>query len=209
MKAILLMMLTAVCCSTAAAQRIRRPSIPNPPGPLETFLASNPNVPVVKKQTGILLGTNQEKAVFIAIVARSPSVPAMELKGMEIQITDNGHTYTLYLDYEPAASPDSRDNFQNFLRSLADLADKNAVIKRFYEQAPNATDASRWGTTTGAYTHDFHVHVLNIGWWHTEEGMCVAIDGAGSTPGSFDFPGATVAQVIESIKAAREFLVTN
>lgn len=97
MKAILLMMLTAVCCSTAAAQRIRRPSIPDPPGPLETFLASNPNAPVVKKQTGILLGTNQEKAVFIAIVARSPTVPSMKLKGMEIQITDRqwAHIHTV------------------------------------------------------------------------------------------------------------------
>ncbi len=209
MKSILLMTLIAVCCLTAAAQGIPRRLIPDPPGPLETLLASNTNVAVVKKQTGILLGTNQEKAVFIAIVASSPAVPSVKFKGMEIQITDDGHPYTLYLDYEPAAPPDSKDNFQNFLRSLADLADKNAVIKRFYEQSPNATRASRWGTTTGADFHGFDI--LNIGWWHTEEDMGVRIDGGRRSmiPGCFYFPGTTVAQVIESINAAREFLVTN
>ena len=63
--------------------------------------------------------------------------------------------------------------------------------------------------TTGA---DFHgSDILNIGWLHTEEGMGVRIDGGrkGTTPGCFYFPGATVAQVIASINAAREFLVTN
>lgn len=209
MKAILLMMLIEVCCSTVAAQGVRRPFIPAPPGPLETSLASNPNAPVVKKQTGILLGTNQEKAVFIAIVASSPSVPSAKFKGMEIQITDDGHPYTLYLDYEPAAPPHRKDNFQDFLQLLADLADKNAVIKRFYEQVPSATEASRWGMTTGA---DFHgSDVLNIGWWHTEEDMGVRIDDGRRSPipGCFYFPGVTVAQVVGIINAAREFLVTN
>lgn len=209
MKSILLMMLIAVGCSTAAARAIPRPFIPDPPGPLETFLASNPNAAVVKKQTGILLGTNQEKAVFIAIVASAPSAPSAKIKGMEIQITDDGHPYTLYLDYEPAAPPHSKDNFQDFLQLLADLADKNAAIKRFYEQAPYGTEASRWGMTTGA---DFHgSDILNIGWLHTEDGMAVRIDGGrrSPVPGCFYFPGATVAQVITSINAAREFLATN
>ena len=135
-KSILLMTLVAVCCSAAVAQAVRTPFIPDPRGPLETFLASNPNANLVTKQTGILLGTNQEKAVFIAIVASSPSAASAKFKGMEIQITDNGRPYTLYLDYESAASPDSRDNLQNFLQSLANLADKNTATKRFYEQAP-------------------------------------------------------------------------
>lgn len=209
MKSILLMMLIAVCCSTAAAQGVRKRFIPDPPGPLETLLASNPNAPVVKKQTGILVGTNQEKAVFTAIVASSPSAPTVKFKGMEIQITDNGNPYTLYLDYEPATPPDSNDNFQRFLESLASLADKNAAIKRFYEDSPNATEATRWGMTTGA---DFHgADVLNIGWHHTHKDMGVRIDGGrrSPVPGSFYFPGTTVAQVIGIINAAREFLVTN
>lgn len=209
MRSILTTMLIAVGCSTAAAQAVRTPFIPDPPGPLETLLAGNPNAPVVKKQAGILVGTNQENAVFIAIVGDSLAAPTVKFKGLEIQITDNGRPYTLYLDYEPAASPDSRDNFQNFLQSLADLANKNAAIKRFYEQAPNATEASRWGMTTGA---DFHgSDILNIGWRHTEEGMGVRIDGGrrSTVPGCFYFPGATVAQVVALISAAREFLVAN
>lgn len=209
MKTILLMMLIAVCCSTAAAQGVRKRFIPDPPGPLETLLASNPNAPVVKKQAGILVGTNQGKAVFTAIVASSPAAPTVKFKGMEIQITDDGHPYTLYLDYEPAPPTDSKDNFQHFLESLAHLADKNASFKRFYEESPNATEATRWGMTTGA---DFHgADILNIGWWHTEEDMGVRIDGGrrSTIPGCFYFPGATVAQVIGFINAAREFLVTN
>lgn len=209
MKAILLTILIAVSCSAAAAQGVRRPFIPDPPGPLETFLASNPNAAMFRKQTGILVGTNQEKAVFIAIVASSPAAPSVKFKGMEIEITDDGHPYTLYLDYEPAAPPETRDNFQNFLKSLATLADKNAVIKRFYEQAPDATEATRWGTTTGANFHG--ADDLNIGWHHTKEDMGVRIDGGrrSPVPGSFCFPGSTVSQVIEIIKTTREFLVTN
>lgn len=203
MKAILLMMLTAVCYSATSAQWVPRPFIPPPPGPLETFLDSNPNATVVKKQTGILVGSNQEKAVFIAVVASSPADPTVKFKGIEIQITDTGHTRTLYLDYEPAVRPDSRDNFQHFLIRLAFCEDTNAITVQVHEQNPAAT---RYGANTDAFAHNRVA--FDIGWWHTEEDTGVMIIGPRGRHFVY-LPGTSISQAMESIKAAREFLIAN
>lgn len=200
---ILSLMLTVVCCSAAAAQGVPRPFIPPPPGPLETFLANNANATVVRKQAGTLVGSNQDTAVFFAIVASSPADSTVKFKGMEIRITDAGRTSALYFDYEPASRNESRDNFQLLLDRLADATTEGGHMDLVREQVAGAT---RWGTSAEGLVRN--QAVLNIGYWHGDTDTGVTIWDAHRDHWTY-FPTATFKQITACVKAAREFLVTN
>ena len=200
---ILPLMLTLVCCSAASAQGVPRPFIPPPPGPLETFLANNPNATVVRKQTGILVGSNRDTAVFFAIVASSPADSTVKFKGMEIRITDAGRTSAMYFDYEPAVRNESRDNFQLLLDRLADATTEGGHISLVREQVAGAT---RWGVSAeGSFRNQA---ILNIGYWHGETDTGVTIWDAHRDHSTY-LPGSTVEQAMACVKAAREFIITN
>jgi hypothetical protein len=172
------------------------------PGLLETFLASTHDPPISEKQLGSLSGPNKATATFRAIVAKDPANSRHTVKGLEVVLTANNKSVTLYLDddRDPDSTIGSLEQFQILLSRLP----------THLETRPKMTVGvlNRPGSSPTYCCPRFDA--MNAGIYRRGEESGVVID-SGGNPVIIEalFPGQKLNSVVEMIAAGRAWLDSN
>lgn len=178
-------------------------------GAVDTFLASNPDATIEKQTLGSFKGTNQAELTLRAIVAKNPAHPASEVKGLEIQLSAEGQTIIKHLDdvRRPDSARDSLTEFEAHLSHLAmhrsDFAPGDLRLERTTIAGANEPVGPRPYPCRKC-------HLFNLGIYRrgSETGITLDIPGDPVFTIAF-FPDITREQIVDIIKAGRQWLDSN
>jgi hypothetical protein len=190
--------------SQAPFSALPQPSVPAPPGLLETFLADHPDAVLTKRELGTLEGRGATRATFTAVVASDPADPTKKVKGLEVHLEDGVHKATLYLD-DDRGEETPQDSLRAFQQGLDRWADKDKVLE--YWRSDGRGESYRDLVISVPNRLGGHA-VIDVGWYKHGEELGVAI--ASLSPRVwYYFPGVELAEVVKIIAAGRAFLDSN
>ena len=201
---------------------VARRYTPPPPGLLETFLEVTPKATVLRRNLGDLTAADGASAQFIAIVASDPSHPGNEAKGIEVLLSEGKRKKTTYLDYD--RYPDGRsDSLSVLARDLTNLDQREG--QRFKPGLVARKAAAGSGglvfreVTTGAFDRPAYLPTwccprfiqLDLGLYRRGGIVGVIMIAPTAKPGTatYLFPGSGLGEVVNLIRAGRQFILSH
>ena len=171
------------------------------PGILEAFLRATRNPSIREEALGKLASEGRAEATFDALVAWDPVFPNVTVKGLRVQLREGVRRDVVYLDADQDEEFD-RDSLRDFQSEFAHLiADREALFKGRPIGTSIAVVACNRTTPRGFVPRR---NVFSVGWYSYGNRFGVVME---SPPaGSFYFPGADLAQVLDFLGRGREFL---
>jgi len=172
------------------------------PSVLEGFLERTKNPSIVRESLGTLTSAGAATAMFEAIIAYDPSLPAAKVKGLRVLLSEGSRKDTVYIDDDRDEGL-QLDSLREFQADLARLVSDREKLSKEISARPGGVGALVCNRDS---PEQYTPRTSVFGAYWTADGKQFGVGLMVYRVGWFHFPGADLARVVEFVSRGRAFL---